>query len=161
MELKTMKKLLTIAMVAFAAVAAKADIYLYWTVDVQDTFVAGASRAELIGVNSDGYTTIQKMNAYTTGNFFASDAQLASGTNGSPYTNYLVRLYDAQLTAIAESTMLTDTQLSALEQSIWTGVSSTERPAANPYSFSGFVIPEPTSGLLLLLGLAGLALKRK
>lgn len=33
--------------------------------------------------------------------------------------------------------------------------------AANTASYSTFAVPEPTSGLLLLLGMAGLALKRK
>lgn len=152
-----MKKLITIATVMMAAMFASADTYLYWTVEVGN--FTGATAAELWG-STDGssYTRIQTMYASSSFGFIPADAKL--GVNASPYTSYLVRLYEDAI-AIAESEESVSSDDQSLVAAIWSGESGAEHsPAANPYSFSGFVIPEPTSAMLILLGLGALALRR-
>lgn len=155
-----MKKLIAIVAVMMAAMFAKADMYLYWTVNVGD--FRGATAAELWG-SEDGssYTRIQTMYASPSFGFVPADAKL--GVSASPYINYLVRLYEDAI-AIAESEKPVSSDNQSLVAAMWSGESGSEHsPAVNPFSFSGFtaLIPEPTSGLLMLLGLGALALKRK
>lgn len=144
-----MKNLLTIAMITLAAFAAKADLYLYWTVDVSDT--QWADTAVYAGLYSGDAT----LDAAPIG----EEAQ----TNVGIYTSYWVKLYDNAMSEIAVSAeAVTYAQLSSMGLSpIWDSSSTDGGPSGNYYTFSSFVIPEPTSGLMLLLGLGALALKRK
>lgn len=147
-----MKKLLTIAAVAMATMFAKADLTLYWM--VADNAWTGASQAILMGDSGSGYVPVAL-------------AELGIGVettfvgyNASPYTNFLVKLYDSALTELAVSTE--SVASTALASYMW-DKSTSAQPPASPYSFSGFTasIPEPTSGLLMMLGICALALKRK
>lgn len=149
-----MKKLLTIAMITLAAFAAKADLYLYWTIDAA-------------GFTGTAYAVLENGN----GNYVASmpmnslNEEGKSAVNVSYFTDalsYYVALYDSALSKIAVSGELTyaaiadhtynrDTSIDAIPSGI------------DALLVSGFTatIPEPTSGLMLLLGLGALALKRK
>lgn len=148
-----MKKLLMVAMVAFAAVAAKADTYLYWTVNVGD--FTDACVAKISGVHDDG-SFISLGGLFVGGDAYTS---IATGT-ADPYTEYLVKLFDNRNNEIAYLTTAVNYS-DTLSKFAYQGGTMSEKPAS-PYSFSGFTasIPEPTSGLLLLLGLGALALKR-
>ncbi len=154
-----MKKLITIAAMMMTAMFAKADIYLYWTVDMSGSNVTGAQYAELYASN-DGvnYTSISSY--YEIGSVNPAQSTIAvGGVTASPYTNYLVALYNDALNQIAVSGSASS--YGDIMQNTWNAAEAGSRPPSSPYSFSGFVVPEPTSGLMLLLGLGALALKRK
>ncbi len=143
-----MKKLLTIAMISLAALAAKADYYLYWTVPA-DAW-NGAMYAELNGVGSGGLVSV--------GDWI--DIGGAGDSYIGDFSAYYVKLYNEACleVAISAEAISRDSFVGYMYQN-----GATAQRPADPISFSGFtgVIPEPTSGLMLLLGLAGLALKRK
>lgn len=145
-----MKNLLTIAMITLAAFAAKADFYLYWTVDVTDTQWAGTAAYAGLFSGETGVDSIaigDKSDALITGS----------------YADYWVKLYDSALNEIAvSSSRVTFNELKGMSASpIWDSTTTTVGASGSPYSFNSFVIPEPTSGLMLLLGLGALALKRR
>lgn len=155
-----MKKLITIAAVMMAAMFAKADIYLYWTVDLTGSEISGAQYAKLYAAGEDGkYASISSY--YEIGSIYAAQSTIAvGGASASPYTNYLVELYDEALAAIAvsaEPAVYND----ALAQHTWNNAVAGTQPPMSAYSFSGFVIPEPSSAMLVLLGLGALALRRR
>lgn len=152
-----MKKFLTIAMILCAAVVAKADLMLYWTVpaDAWD----GAQYAALMGKTADGYVQL----GYKTE--IGSEADTNIGVSNS-YVDYLINLYtreDNVWSLVAYSSSVYTFKDLTDSGSTYEDRGAMSEFAANPYSFSGFTaaIPEPTSAMMLLLGLAGLALKRK
>jgi len=89
------------------------------------------------------------------------------GTTGEKYDFYFVAILDTGKVYISNtmadkenptsgSTPLTYADLASTSKSVTTFNASTYAGAAGVYS-----IPEPTSGLLLMLGMAGLALRRR
>lgn len=146
-----MKKLITIVMIAFAAVAAKADLVLYWQV-ADSTF--NGTYAVLQGVNGSTTTDLAGMKLGTSG-VTTVESQILPF---SDYSNYIVALLDASGNTLAVSEQ-TYAQ-SALSSYIYDRGTSAQ-PPASPWQVSAFTIPEPTSGLLLILGIGALALKRK
>lgn len=145
-----MKKLITIVMIAFAAVAAKADLVLYWQV-ADATF--NGTYAVLQGVNGSETTSLAGMKLG--GQVTTVESLIAPF---SDYSSFIVQLLDNSGNTIAVSEQ-TYAQ-SALSSYIYDRGTS-EKPPASPWQVSAFTIPEPTSGLLLILGLGALALKRK
>lgn len=144
-----MKKLLTIAMISLAALAAKADLYLYWTIDAASASQFDYQIAALVG----GEKAIGLM----TGTSTAMDTAITD-----TYVNYWVALYDSARNEVARSKELTFADISS---STWEKADIQSNPGVPAYTFGSFTavgaIPEPTSGLMLLLGLGALALKRK
>lgn len=145
-----MKKLITIAMVAFAAVAAKADLVLYWQV-AENAF--NGTYAVLQGVNDSGTKGLAGMKLNSTGVTTVASLILPF----SEYSSFIVALLDASGTTIAT----TGTYASSDFKSFVYNSGSSDLPPASPWQVGAFAVPEPTSGLLILLGFAGLALKRK
>lgn len=145
-----MKKLITIAMVAFAAVAAKADLVLYWQV-AENAFKG--TYAVLQGVNDSGTTSLAGMQLNSTGVTTVESILLPF----SNYSSFIVALLDANGTTIAT----TETYASSDFESFVYNRGSSAKPPASPWQVGAFAVPEPTSGLLILLGFASLALKRK
>lgn len=146
-----MKKLLTIAMISLAALAAKADLTLYWQVDPS-------------GFDSAQYATIETTDGAIMSFMELTPGYVTKGESGleNSFTSgvaYWVALYDASRDKIAISDQSYDYS---------TIIAHTKRDETapeidSPMSVSGFTstIPEPTSSLMLLLGLGALALKRK
>ena len=188
-----MKKLLTVAVVAFAAIGLNAATvswgatkgYIY---DGESANKITSGTAYLMFVTSS-YTQSDLVTAFknaegnvaTTVSAMTSSGALATGTGtigdnariseaSSSFTMtddataYFVvfandKMYvsitgDAIYDALTSEASLTFASVSAS--------SKLDFQAADGYSAAGwYAVPEPTSGLLLLIGMAGLALKRK
>ena len=150
----------------FAAMSAKGDSYLYWFVNQED---GGSSTlfnyAELSAVDADGKKTWLQ----TTAAVQYSGAETGYGYDtvrngqgislsqlGDPTAySFLVELYAGESWK-SQSTLTYKAIYDA--GGIYDHLAPTGAGAA---TFTTFSVPEPTSGLLMLFGLCGLALKRK
>lgn len=159
-----MKKLLTFAF-AVAALACANASELWWTVNTETTSGFDWTTAKLFasadGNNFEGTQLDMwgKEDIADWGNAFTD-------LTGSEKAFY-IELYNSEGNRVATSATRVDdvrgygaVSAAALAGSVWNGGMSTP----SPYIFSQFsanVVPEPTSGLMILLGLAALGLKRK
>ena len=143
-----MKKTLAIVAGLFAMVASADDSYLYWMVDDEYTSGYTWDEAKLFAVDSS-WEKSAPLDEYS-----AWDGTTPLGT--SAYLDnysYYSELYN-EGNVVAHSS-------SALPYSLWKGGDfSTEAPAFAS-SFAAGAVPEPTSGLLVLLGGALLGLRRR
>lgn len=165
MKIKNLVIAATLAITASGAFAA-ADSYLYWMVDksvhnlisgestsysyatvsLDGTYLSPyvgetASSTYGVGANQDRSTTPYYWGVFESGNTFLFELW-----------NYVQGGDDT----IAGFRYVPYSELSAYIAT--TGGQST--PLSTPYGLTG-VVPEPTSGLLMLFGLAGLALRRR
>lgn len=170
-----MKKL--IALVALAtAFGVRADSYLYWMVGDSVSMKSGATETTT-DFSGYKYAAVGVWNA-TTGesagylNLFGSNgadlgttvgmkgssfyADLASYTDG--YSFY-IELFNDQGSVGRSEDLLSYNAAMEYITSFGTATPPTSKWA--PSSFTTAAIPEPSSALLMLLGCAGLALKRK
>ena len=171
------KQMILAALLCAAATAVRAETsYLYWMVDVSENENYAFSYATIKGINSDG-TTSSFLSLYGSGQSDSSGNKLAAtgwptvnGTTTSALfagvdgygvgSKFLVELWastgvdDADPTRVAWGTLA----YSTVSGSIYTAMGQTD----TAYTVTASqVVPEPTSGLLALLGLAALALRRK
>lgn len=155
-----MKKIfLMLGMVAWAGFAQAA--FVCWTT-ADTTFEYTLSQLVCVSADAAGALTLVDDEGYTA--LFAAKgmgeayAELPSGVAAD--TQFRVVLLDSAQVPVAESMIVTYEEL-AQAGSVYTSILYTPDPKA--YAFGGFTkaIPEPTSGLLLLCGLAALGLKRK
>ena len=156
-----MKKILTIVAISLAAITVRAD-YLYWSVGSTET-VDGASKtfgkdfnyAALYAYNNG--SSIQ-LAAYSTA---FSDMTNLSGYEGYSFyielINYNAGDTSARLVGSTYNDMKTYTDLAG---HIWDG-NEIARASVTAFTGTYTATPEPTSGLLLLMGFAMLGLKRK
>lgn len=164
--MKSFAKFISVLAVVFAANASLAaiDSYLYWMVD---SAVYNSSSVEF------NYATVSTDNGATYLNLFAgtedlgpyagavtslgtsTDAYYAGYDSSDTFTTFLIELWTGSTdsgTRVGYQTY----DLAAVRNYISHGKSQ----AGSPLTVTN-VVPEPTSGLLMLFGLAGLALRRR
>ena len=172
-----MKKLILSALMALscgALFAADTDMYLFWMIaDEATASGGGALPDDLTGYNariSDGsnYLTLYSALPDDGGTEYANKMVAAGDALGYGFERWAsIDGYDNSSTFIVE--LLQDGnvvyQSDSVSYAALAGYISSSKGMAQPadaYGFSSFTaVPEPTSGLLLLLGVAGLALRRK
>ena len=151
--------------------AADTDAYLYWMVNVSENKDYAFSYATIKVAGSDSYLSM-----YTEGSTVASGTRLYgaadsgnlttdagfTGVGGYSGSTFLVELWASGTGADGSDTVVAWGSLaySALQSYIYSDMATAGGTA--PYTVTASqVVPEPTSGLLALLGLAALALRRK
>lgn len=172
--MKLINKLLIAATVAIVAqVAAAEDSYLYWMVDPNVTYSTGGTvdfayaRVNFGGTlsestgNVSGGTWLTMYSGGTSTGATAMNSTVATagatlwGVVPEGYAStdsFIFELYNDSYGVVGWNSITAGALASYL------GTAST--PASSAYSLTQ-VVPEPTSGLLMLFGLAGLALRRK
>lgn len=146
-----MKKLLVAMIVVTVAFVTNAA-YLYWQVDSGDMGGTSYNYANLHGTYSDANTVLQtvkvgEQNSFDVSNFenYSFYIELVNSVNGS---NQTVGIGESQTYA----------QLSALNFILEGPLSQTQ---AQVWHGGAYAAPEPTSGFLMMVGLALLGLKRR
>ena len=168
-----MKKLLTVAALSFALAGFAEDQYLYWmvsdnaTLDGQSLTSLGETYYAKIKGNDGGdylylYDTIGGSSTP-----FGQALEFEAGDSGrvfayigsSQVASFLVELYNSNA-ADANPIGYADVDWAAI--SAYITKPGMGQPSTGAYGVGDFSsVPEPTSGMLLLLGVAGLALRRK
>ena len=162
------KVLLTVSVLTGAA-AVRADYAtIYWRVDpsVEDTFsyaYAGITYAPSVnGLGSDYLdNAVWGADEMTKATVIQDGIQVSTPGEASSYDGYSFRidLFDGEYNLLAFSKVET---LASLENSWHAVASGTGTKADGVWVGTTFTaVPEPTSGMLFLLGLASLALRRK
>lgn len=163
-----MKKLVALVVVALSCGAWAADSYLYWmvekSVERDGKAFSGYNSAKIGYLNDSGSMTY--LNLYgegASGDFIGIGKSATPGYEsfanilGSGSTFYIELFNDNRVVARSE-----ELSYSALESYTTSSMLQTPR---EPWTSAGTTftsnVPEPSSALLMLLGCAGLALKRK
>lgn len=163
-----MKKVFFLTALLGSVVALAEDSYLYWMVDsATASSMANADYAKIRDANGSGY-----LNIYNEGFGSLAQAQAVSGSEikdaadwgegfyaGIPTgttlpTDFIVELYNEGGTFLGQSVMS-----GIAASALYNGGMAV--PVATASSFSSFAIPEPSSGLLMLVGCAMLGLRRR
>ena len=169
-----MKKTILLAAL-IGATGAFADSYLYWMVNTADPSLdSNYSYVRVYDTASGKYLTPIYDGSF---DYAYNEAGGQSGLSKETITDaadwgegffaslsgietssasFVVELFNESGTWLAQSAALSG---SAAAGYIYNGGISA--PPAVPWTAGSFAIPEPTSGLLMLLGIAGLALRRK
>lgn len=143
-----MKKLLVIAFVALCAVTSQAS-YLYWQVESSVANQYGAVGGVLMGSATAGGTATQ-IGAANIGTV------TSSFLNDSSYNSFYIELFNAENESVAVSKGMSYSDLAAMG-----AITTTLVTIPTAWTGGSYAAPEPTSGLLMLLGVAALGLKRR
>ena len=167
--MKLTKKIIAAVALAFAAQGVfAADSYLYWMVDpsVYNSISQEPTTFDYAKVSVDGGSTYLNWYQYDSLSGYSvsqGDKMYASAGGGteaaywgvfdySPGTTFLFELYNDD-NSVAGFMNVDWVNTSAIASGFSTA-------GVSPFALTS-VVPEPTSGLLMLIGMAGLALKRK
>ena len=141
------------------------DMYLYWMIDeTAGGLDANDYTVKLAASSDNGQTAAGYLYLYGNPGESAAEYRVSDVKGLEAYAgigelagySFFVELWNDS-SAVLKSEVKSYSDLSGYISSM-KGMST----PANAYGFSSFTaVPEPTSGLLLLLGVAGLALRRK
>ena len=153
-----MKKLLILAAVIVAGVAANAASFKWVAGNIYGSD-ATMKWSGAVSLFAEGITDAIKTVSASSGTInstFTTDAV----TGGNSYNFYMViedgdkSFTSSPVVVVAQATSTANILFGNMQ-------SATQNPANWTSSGGGEPVPEPTSGLLLLLGMAGLALRRR
>lgn len=157
-----MKKLLTIAAVLMMACGVWAESYLYWM--LEDTGIEFAY-ATITARDADGNVLAYLADAATGSTIYWDDATdphtklLVASYSELPLSPTEMRIFVEVYNAVGSGVGISSgVAIDSLTDFIYTDMSTTGIRA--PYRFMAF-IPEPSGGILFLLGFGALALRRK
>lgn len=167
-----MKKILAVAVVSLAFGAMADDSYLFWMVDDNLTWKESGSHdytQMAVGVIDASGKNVGYLNCFTYGGSGAGGDLIEKGS-GTWYANmgeyasksysFYIELFNDNMDFIGRS----DTILNYDAAKAYVTSFGSDMPKIDPWSpniFTTAAVPEPSSALLMLLGCAGLALKRK
>ena len=160
-----MRKALCVVALLGAMAASAEDSYLYWMVgndagdysyarirdddgnylSIYDSAFDSEYEDAGVGDNSISKTNVDDLRTHNQGLY----AALAT----SPVSSFVVELYNADNKFVSQAV------LPYSEGSFYTG--GIAAPAATWATFTSFAVPEPSSGLLMLIGCAMLGLRRR
>lgn len=155
-----MKKFALALLLGLVAGVTQADLMLFWTsgneYSIGEDRYDNAAYATLYVETSNGFKALDSIE---TGNYV--DTNITGYEDKA--TQYMLRLFNSKGEAIAESNPAAYSTIIASGNTWYTDTMGMKADAAAVLNsnMTFQAVPEPTSGLLMLLGLAGLALKRK
>lgn len=180
-----MKKLMIVAAIALAATFAQAAAIDWSASKVYDAVETAAQGKNVAANGWLGYVIMEADYSKVTGDLAAGDtsslttkavgpqkattskgafnASAASGNVASGEQSFYLIVLNSTTLAGATSYAISAKTTATIDASLDTTIAfgSMESATKNVSNWSTMSVPEPTSGLLLLLGVAGLALKRK
>ena len=167
-----MKKFLSALLVSGALMASADDSYLYWMIGDTSPYAATDYTTVRVAATKDPSGKVTYLSLYgpsgddlnmtslTSGqiNSLKSDGQAlyAKLISGTSYSSFVIELLNGD-SLVAQSETLSYSQ--AVAQYYITTGNSMSLPAA--WAATSFAIPEPNSGLLMLVGMAVLGLRRR
>lgn len=175
-----MKKILVMALAVASAAVAQAS-YLYWQTGTADEFnghqingyqmvvTDGTTTSYLTPTWTDG-TAVTAEGSVSGNNFYGSDGEYKidvsafSGDNGNKYSFYVELIgYDTAVYGSNVNGVIGVSETQTYAQLMDKGSIVNAGLTKIPVMWTGGTVaaPEPTSAMMILLGLAGLALKRK
>lgn len=161
--MKAMKKLLVIAAVLVVGVTANAASFKWSAANIYDHTGTAKHAGDVVlyaylsTADSSTAVAVSTVTASSVGNVAATTFSNDSLVGGSNY-NFFFVVEDGDYTFTSQEKQNVVAYATQTQTIAFGNMASATQNASNWVSSA---VPEPTSGLLLVLGMAGLALKRK